>query len=97
MSAPIPYTCPDIDKIVKRLSSVMKMCNNIRGYDFENSSQMQDVISECTDVMDDAICYFESLRLSNDSLRKYGEEYESEYNILLSQYEELETKLANLS
>lgn len=95
MSAPIGHTCPDIDKVIKRLQPLIKQIGNLKSYDYEDAKLVEGLLDECVWEMDNAIDVFEELRKSNDILRTWGTEMEEEAESLSVQYSELEEKYNN--
>jgi hypothetical protein len=88
MSAPIGNTCPDINKIVKKLCAKMREIRQFKDYD--NAELCEGLLDECFDVMEDAEGAFEDLRKDNDTLRTWGKEMEEEAESLQVAYNELE-------
>jgi len=95
MAAPIKHTCPDIDKITKKLTEQMKWVRKFKDYDDPKSCE--DMLDECFDVMEDADAAFEDLRSSNDVLRQWGEELDKELSNAADQIYELEQKIEELT
>ena len=92
MSAPIGNTCPDIDKVIKRLSPLIKQIGNLKSYDYENTELLKDLLEECRWEMDNAVDTFEDLRKANDTLRSWGQQMEEEAESASVELKELQEK-----
>jgi len=92
MSAPIGNTCPDIDKVIKRLSPLIKQIGNLKSYDYENTELLKDLLEECRWEMDNAVDTFENLRKANDTLRSWGQQMEEEAENASVELSELQEK-----
>lgn len=77
MPAPVKYTCPDIDRVIKRIRSAQKaaweMCKRTEKGTDENDA-FKDIESELDGLESD----LEGLRESNTSLRKWANFMEDE-------------------
>ena len=96
MSAPIGNTCPDIDKVIKRLSPLIKQIGNLKSYDYENTELLKDILDECRWEMDNAVDTFEDLRKANDTLRSWGQQMEEEAENMSVELKELQEKYDNI-
>jgi predicted nuclease with TOPRIM domain len=96
MSAPVKYTCPDIDTIVKPLYQTIRDIDKMKYHEYEDAEYMEDYLSNCRSLMDDAIDTFERLRSSNNELRTWGTEMEEEAENMSVKYSELEEKYNQL-
>lgn len=68
MAAPVAQTCPDIDKVIKRLKSAITEIKWLRKDNPEIASELNSIEGEC----DDAIDGMEALRQDNARLREWG-------------------------
>ena len=76
----IPYTCPDIDKVIKYINSAQKAIS--RGLKTEDVSYFEEAESDLDGLEDE----LEKLRTANDSLRNYAQRFldlEENLNYLL--------------
>lgn len=96
MSAPIGNTCPDIDKVIKRLMPLVKQIGNLKSYDYENTELLKDLLEECRWEMDNAVDTFEDLRKANDTLRSWGQQMEEEAENASVELKELQEKYDNI-
>ena len=96
MSAPIGNTCPDIDKVIKRLSPLIKQIGNLKSYDYENTELLKDLLEECRWEMDNSVDTFEHLRKANDTLRSWGQQMEEEAENMSVELKELQEKYDNI-
>jgi hypothetical protein len=85
---PIKHTCPDIDKLIKGQSEIMKLIKNYQKID--DIDEFKDIISDIENILWDFESKLEELRRSNDALRDWGI---SESN----QVDELEYKILELT
>lgn len=97
MSAPIGNTCPDIDKVIKRLSPLIEQIGNLKSYDYENTELLKDILEECRWEMDNAVDVFEEMRKANDTLRSWGQQMEEESENASVELSELQEKYESLS
>lgn len=89
MSAPIPHTCPDIDKVIKMVKSIQRVAQE----GMRSSERHSDDHQRYKDIewdIDDIVGRLEDLRKDNQTLREYGEGMEAERNELQKQIDELE-------
>lgn len=96
MGAPIPNTCPDIDKAIKELQPLVKTIYKMKEYEYEDIDTVKDLLSNCRYAMDCAIDAFEDLRKANDTLRSWGKEMEEEAETLQVQVDELKETIGKL-
>ncbi len=67
---PIKHTCPDIDKLIKGQSEIMKRIRNYQKID--EIDDLKDIISDIENILWDFEDKLEELRRSNDTLRDWG-------------------------
>lgn len=75
MGAPVKNTCPDIDKYIRSIKSVI-----VRDRDLINLNE-QDILDTAIAMNDELKCcidYLEEMRSSNGALRDWGEGLEIE-------------------
>jgi len=96
MSAPIGNTCPDIDKVIKRLEPLIKQISRLKSYDYEDAKLTESILDECRYEMDNAIDIFEDLRSGNDKLRSWGQSMEEEAEGLSVELRELQDRYDEL-
>ena len=70
---PIPYTCPQIDKIVGKIKYLSKQLPRDWGK-LDDLEKLQELANEMQDLLEDCNSEFELLRRSNESLRNWGEQ-----------------------
>ena len=107
MSAPVGYTCGDIDNALNAINVVVikKLNEQVSKID-EASSEIEDdeLYTTLTDVRNEIekasdILYdieLESLRKQNQALREWGESLESKVDILEWEIENLEKRLRDI-
>jgi len=66
----IKHTCPDIDKLIKGQSEIMKFIRNYQKID--NIDEFKNIISDIENILWDFDNQLEKLRNSNDTLRDWG-------------------------
>jgi predicted RNase H-like nuclease (RuvC/YqgF family) len=82
-NAPVPHTCPKIDKVISFLENI--------DWDTDNEDE-RDLSIECKEMVD----VMEEIRTANDALRTWGNEecnYKNEYE---EEKRELEREVKNL-
>lgn len=81
-----PYTCPEIDELIKGINKVERLFPN-RGFtDIDEANEaLRDIECEISDWESK----LESLRKSNVSLREFAEEEHENYEWLKSKLKEL--------
>jgi predicted P-loop ATPase len=67
---PIKHTCPDIDKLIKGQTEIMKLIRNYQKID--EVEDFKDIISDIENILWDFDNELEKLRSSNDTLRDWG-------------------------
>lgn len=83
---PVGNTCPDIDKLIKRYDSIMKI---IKGYNqIEDVDTLKDIISDVENELYNFDSVLEDLRSANSALRDWG-------NDCISAYDEMESEKDN--
>jgi peptidoglycan hydrolase CwlO-like protein len=92
MPAPIGHTCPDINKCIKLLNSIVKTAE-FGMKDLEKGTDLYNQLSEIIDEAQSVDSILEDLRHSNDELRSWGNEQEKEINSLNNYISELENSL----
>ena len=83
---PVTHTCPDIDKAIKQIEAVRKLCN-LTGR--EDEKDLKDIIDDINRELWDTDDLLEKLRKSNDELRSWGITEAEEVDVLnelLEQY-----------
>jgi uncharacterized coiled-coil DUF342 family protein len=90
MAAPVKITCPEIDKYIKWIKLVMV---NDRDLKRLNEQELFDTASAMNTELQECIGYLESLRSSNDELRKWGEGLTDELEEAANQINNLENEL----
>lgn len=91
MSAPIRYTCPDIDKVIEHIGDALIYISEARD-DVDGCNVLSEVFGKLDNAVDKLVDLedeMEKLRKANDTLRSWGEEQEA-------QCEEYETEIATL-
>lgn len=68
---PVPQTCPDIDKVIKALNSIEKLCNY---KSYEEIDDLRTRIDNIGSELWNTVDILESLRKDNDALRSWGKE-----------------------
>lgn len=81
-----PYTCPEIDDLIKSLSRVEKL---VRFSNFSDIDEANDAIKEVEWEISGWDDKLEGLRKSNASLREFAEEEHENYEWLKSKLKEL--------
>lgn len=102
---PIGHTCPDIDRVISTMTSIIKEMDGCKGSD-EVVDLLSQISSWSSDLANIAIgrwSEIEDLRSSNSALRDWGkdmysyaEELENEINELNSTISELNDKVDDL-
>lgn len=69
---PIKHTCPDIDKVIKSIKEIERLCSdrNLRG--IEEIDDFKSIISEIDSELWGLQDKLEELRKSNEELRSWG-------------------------
>lgn len=80
---PIPYTCPQIDKIVGKIKYLSKQLPRDWGK-LDDLEKLQELANEMQDLLEDCNSEFELLRRSNESLRNWGEQEAADFDELAS-------------
>lgn len=81
---PVKYTCPDIDKAIKKIRSALDIAHLAKRpleKDDDSYRDFEAIEDELWSIED----VFEELRSSNQALREWGEELEKERDELLTQ------------
>jgi predicted nuclease with TOPRIM domain len=89
MAAPIKNTCPDIDKLLKRIKNLRGDLKQIPEEEADIRWLFDNIDSELYTIAGE----MEDLRSSNETLREWGKEMEEEAESLQVQLSELEEKL----
>jgi|SRR6187402_421618 len=92
MSAPVKYTCPDVDKVIKMLQAIAQTAKEGMRYTDKSDDNYQR-FKDCEWDIDDIIGRLEDLRSSNRELREWGEALESELEDAATEINRLETEL----
>ena len=87
---PINHTCPDIDKYIKSIKSAIYRDRDLKNMD---EKDLYDAASSMATELEYCIDYLESLRKSNDTLRKWGIEEAEEVDKLESRIYEIELNI----
>jgi predicted nuclease with TOPRIM domain len=88
MSAPVKYTCPDIDRIIKDINDLLKIANK-----WEDESHYGEAEYYLYDIPDK----LEELRHSNSSLRDWGEDLEKELDEKVKEISDLDNTVSTLT
>lgn len=72
MSAPVRYTCPDIDKVIKSITSAQREAKHGERINNESSEIFSEILYE----LDGLIDIVEGMRKSNAELREWGNNLE---------------------
>jgi hypothetical protein len=86
---PVKHSCPEIDGYIKSIKIALTEERYLKGLEFD------DLFQAATDMayeLSQCINYLESLRSSNDTLRRWGIEEAEKVDKLELQIEELSTK-----
>ena len=67
---PINHTCPDINKLIKGQTEILKLTRNYQKID--EVDELKDIISEIENILWNFDSELESLRKSNETLRNWG-------------------------
>lgn len=95
MSAPVKQTCPDIDRVIKRIKMALKVATDGRRV-FEKGT---DEYAYCSDIEDELYGLegeLEDLRSANDSLRKWGDGLEDDLQKAAEEISDLEDQIETL-
>ena len=95
---PVKHTCPDIDRIISTITSIVKAMDNCDDRDEKEDllSQIKDWSGDLTGIGFGKWCEMETLRSSNSALRDWGSEMYSEAESLETERDELEIKCDEL-
>lgn len=93
MSAPVKYTCPDIDRIKESISDIVKQMSQT---DTAERETLSDWIDTLYSIAGGRRCDLEDLRSANSSLRDWGEDLEKEVEELKDEKYQLELKVESL-
>lgn len=89
--APIGYTCPDIDGVIKDLKAVIDRLHNITGLPLNHvENEADDCANELDNLFDGSSSPLETLRSANEELRKWGNGLVLEIEGLKQEVKELE-------
>lgn len=81
MAAPVPHTCPDIDKVIKELKNIQKHAKDGMKLTNKSGDDQYDHYQRYKDIewdIDDLTTKMEELRKANAALREWGEGLEEE-------------------
>lgn len=104
MSAPVPYTCPKIDKIIASINESSKSLqeyidsinrNTTTETDESDISSIQDIINVLNDLTHRR-GYIEEVREANHALREWGSENESKAERLESDLDSANYRISDL-
>jgi uncharacterized protein YukE len=102
MSAPVPYTCPTIDGVIKTLKDAESDIDNLLYFsetttpaDFKNG--IKEAISNLNSLWNGRYTDLEEIRSANEKLREWGSDLESKVEELESTIADLEYQLKNQS
>jgi chromosome segregation ATPase len=94
--SPVKFTCPDIDKVIKWITSAMKMAKDSRKTFPEADDIFHDIYYElegCDGLLEDLRKANSSLRLWGYELQKEIKEKEEEISTLEGEVEKLQQKI----
>lgn len=66
---PIKHTCPEIDKYIKYIKTAIVKQRDLKYF---NERELYDAASDMSNELENCIDYLESIRKSNDILRRWG-------------------------
>lgn len=91
---PVRYTCPDIDKMIGTITSIVKQMANCDTEDEKETllEQIADWKSDLENIGIGKLCDLESLRSSNAALREWGKEMYDAANTLENERDSFEYK-----
>lgn len=92
---PINHTCPDIDKAIKLIKSLIKQCEPPR-YSSNLEEDLQSNLDSISSDLPDIIDCLEYVRKANESLRAWGEDEASQVDKLENRVYELEEEIESL-
>ena len=93
MGAPIKHTCPDIDKVIKRLNELRVNVNDtIKKIESSLDDMLNEIDGELSHVEDS----LEELRSDNSALRDWGYQSEGKVNELEERVSDLKWELDNV-
>lgn len=90
MSAPVKHTCPDINKVIKKLESMQVLAQQGME-DHERFSDEYDRYKQIEWDIDSIIDSLEDLRKANSALREWGEKLDDKVEELKEEIEELKS------
>lgn len=95
MAAPVKNTCPDIDRVIKKVSSAYKTAHTARCRSEKGTDEY-----DYFDSIEDDLMYvegeLEDLRSDNSSLREWGNDLEDQLQVAAEKIDELERKIEKL-
>lgn len=100
MSAPVPYTCPDIDHCIDETDKAIKVLEDF--IDDARSILAESIIAQLGQVASDLSSLtggkgkMEKIRQANEKLRDWGEQQEDRANDLEQEVERLQERIAEL-
>jgi hypothetical protein len=95
MPAPIGHTCPDIDKVVKRLRDIQDEAK-AGMYEHERDSTDYQRYKDIEWFIDSMVDGLEDLRKGNSALRDWGEGLEGQVSALEDKIYWLEQEIENM-
>ena len=91
---PVKHTCPDIDSIIKTITSICKQMESCNDEDSKENllENISDWKGDLESIGVGKWCEMESLRSSNSALRDWGSEMYSDAENLESERDDFESK-----
>lgn len=89
----IPYTCPNIDKIIKRINAAMKL---LREAEKIEDDGIKDYIDDAFEELDGLEDELEDIRKSNSSLRELWESEEEKVKLFTEHLEVFKNAIAEI-
>jgi len=94
---PIPYTCPDINLLIKRLQNIEFEAEAGLKMSEENIDDIKATFQEILNELNGFESILEDLRYSNSSLRDWGENFIEQVYLLEQEVDDLQSQVTDLS